>query len=156
MLIGPTGIGAEDGLLITGSLNNGASTPFALPRGIGNNRPRPPSVITYAAGLQLGSSALDARPFSLTGLRLPKPSYAALQGNGMMQGNLRVPWLRNAVNLTLTYQGESSTNANVQSARLPTDLERVGDFSQTLDVHGQPVRLVDPVTRQPVAGSVLP
>jgi hypothetical protein len=99
---------------------------------------------------------LDARPFSVTGVRPPKPSYTALQGNGTMQANVRFPWLRNAINLTLGYQGESATNANVQSARLPTDLERVGDFSQTLDVRGQPVRLVDPVTRQPFAGSVLP
>src|SRR5262249_46140143 len=36
VLVGPTGIGAADGLLINGSLNNGAATPFALPRGIGN------------------------------------------------------------------------------------------------------------------------
>ena len=60
-------MGAADGLLINGSLNNGASTPFALPRGIGNNRPRPRGVYSYAAGFQMGNSAWDARPFSLIG-----------------------------------------------------------------------------------------
>lgn len=156
VLIGPAGIGAEDGLLINGSLNNGASTPFALPRGFGNNRPRPPTAMSYAAGLQLGNSAWDARPFSVTGSPLPKPGYTDMQGSGMMQGQIRVPWLRNAINLTLSYQGESGTNANVQSARLPTDLERLGDFSQTLDVRGEPVRLIDPLTRQPFADNVIP
>ena len=66
-LSGPAGMGAAEGLLINGSMNNGASTRFALPRGIGNNRPRPPGVYTYAAGLQMGSSAWDARK----GLPLP-------------------------------------------------------------------------------------
>ena len=42
VLIGPTGMGAADGLLINGSVNNGASTPFANPRAFGNNRPGDP------------------------------------------------------------------------------------------------------------------
>src|SRR5688572_31294821 len=46
-LTGPAGMGAADGLLINGSMNNGASTRFALPRGIGNNRPRPRGVYSY-------------------------------------------------------------------------------------------------------------
>jgi len=156
VLIGPTGIGAEDGLLINGSMNNGASTPFALPRGIGNNRPRPPTAMSYTGGLQLGNSAWDARSFSLTGVNLPKPSYTDMQASGMMQGQVRIPWLRNAINVVLAYQGESGTNANVQSARLPTNLERLGDFSQTFDAHGQPIRLIDPLTHQPFDGNVIP
>ena len=43
-----------------------------------------------------------------------------------------------------------------QSARMPTALERAGDFSQTLDARGQPVRLIDPATGQPFEGSVIP
>jgi hypothetical protein len=156
VLIGPSGIGAADGLLINGSLNNGASTPFALPRAIGNNRPRPPSVFTYAAAMQLGNSAWDARPFSMTGSPAAKPSYTDAQGVGTMQGQLRVPWLRNMVNIAVNYQGESATNANMQSARVPTDLERAGNFSQTLDVRGLPVQLVDPATRQAFAGNMVP
>jgi hypothetical protein len=156
VLIGPTGIGAEDGLLINGSLNNGAATPFALPRGIGNNRPRPPSVFSYVTSLQLGNSAWDARPFSVTGSRPAKPSYTDVQGQGSMQGQFRVPWLRNALNVAAGYQGETATTANMLSTRIPTDIERLGDFSQTLDVFGQPVRVVDPATLQPFARGVIP
>ena len=155
VLLGPTGIGAEDGLLINGSLNNGASTPFALPRGIGNNRPRLPSLYTYAAGLQLGSSAWDARPFS-TGSKTTTPAYADVQTLGTFQGPVRLPWLRNAITLTLGYQGASRTNATTYFTRMPTEQERAGDFSQTVDALGQPVRIVDPITGQPFSGNLIP
>lgn len=154
--IDPTGIGAADGLLINGSLTNGNSTPFAQPRGIGNNRPRPRGVYTYAAGLQLGNSAWDARPFSLTGSTASQPSYTDMQALGTFGGPVRLPGLRNPINLLVGYQGGSTTGANTQSTRMPTDRERAGDFSQTLNALGQPVRIVDPATGQPFAGNVLP
>ena len=156
VLVGPTGMGAADGLLINGSLDNGASTPFALPRGIGNNRPRLPGVYTYAAGLQMGSSAWDARPYSLIGSRRPLPSYADTQASGTFQGPVRLPWLRNAITLTLGYQGASATNVTSQFTRMPTALERAGDFSATLDARGRPVRIVDPATGQPFEGNAIP
>ena len=156
VLLGPAGMGAAEGLLVNGSLNNGASTPFSLPRGVGNNRPRPRGVYSYAAGFQMGSSAWDARPFSLIGSRAAQPSYADTQSLGTFQGPLRVPWLRNPINLMLGYQGTSGTNVITQSTRMPTALERAGDFSQTLDARGQPVRVIDPATGQTFDGSAIP
>jgi hypothetical protein len=154
--IDPTGMGAADGLLINGSLNNGASTPFAQPRAFGNNRPNQRSLFTYAAGMQMGNSAWDARPYSLTGAPAALPSYTNTQALGSFQGPVRVPGLRNRINLFLGYQGGSDTNTIMQSTRMPTDRERAGDFSQTLDPFGQPARVVDPLTGVPFAGSVVP
>jgi hypothetical protein len=151
-----TGIGAADGLMINGSLNNAASTPFAQARGFGNNRPAQRALYTYATGLQLGSSAWDARPFSLSGLQAVQPSYMDAQALGTFQGPVRLPRLRNPINLFLGYQGTSDTNTNTQWARMPTDRERVGDFSQTLDALGQPVRIFDPDTGLPFAGNLIP
>ena len=150
--------GAADGLLINGSVNNGASTPFAQPRAFGNARPNQRSLYTYAAGFQFGSSALDARPYSLTGARSPKRDYTDLQGLGTFQGPVRLPrrLLPNAINVFLGYQGTSDTNATTESRRMPTDLERAGDFSQTLNALGQPVRIVDPATGQPFEGNRIP
>ena len=148
-LSGLAGMGAADGLLINGSLNNGASTVFALPRGIGNNRPRPRGVYTYAAGFQMGNSFWDASPYSLIGSSSAKPSYADMQAFGNFQGPIRLPWLRNAITLSLAYQGASATNVTTQSARMPTAMERAGNFSQTLDARGAPPTLVDPATGQP-------
>jgi hypothetical protein len=156
VLVGPTGMGAEDGLLINGSLNNGASTPFAIPRAIGNNRPRGPSLYTYAAGLQLGNSAWDARPFSLSGPRPSTPAYTDTQALGTFQGPFRLPGVRNPITVTLGYQGASTTNVNTQFTRVPTDRERAGDLSQTFDALGQPVRIIDPATRQLFAEGVIP
>jgi hypothetical protein len=154
-LLGPTGMGAADGMLINGSLNNGASTPFALPRGIGNNR-RACVRSHLRARSSDGNSAWDAAPFSLSGARVVKPSYTDAQVTGTFEGQLRVPALRNQLTLTLSYQGSSATTSNMQFARVPTALERAGDFSQTLDAAGQPARIVDPFTGEPFAGSVIP
>ena len=155
-LTGPAGMGAADGLLINGSLNNGASTRFALPRGIGNNRPRPRGVYSYAAGFQMGSSAWDARPFSLIGSQSAKPSYADTQALGSFQGPLRVRGLRNPITLSLSYQGASTTSVTTQSTRMPTALERAGDFSETFDARGQAVRVIDPATGQPFTLNAIP
>jgi hypothetical protein len=113
-------------------------------------------VYSYAAGLQTGNSAWDSRPYSLVGSQRPLPSYADTQANGTFQGPVRLPWLRNNITLTLGYQGGSSTNVTSQFTRMPTALERAGDFSQTFDALGQPVRIVDPVTGQPFEGNAIP
>src|SRR5215510_7750863 len=98
----------------------------------------------------------DASPYSLIGSSSPKPSYANMQAFGNFQGPIRVPWLRNAITLSLGYQGSSSTNVTTQSARMPTALERAGDFSQTLDARGALPTLIDPATGQPFERSVIP
>ena len=153
----PSGMGAADGLLINGSVNNGASTPFAQPRAFGNARPNQRSLYTYAAGFQFGSSSFDSRPFSITGLQSGRPSYTDAQGLGTFQGPIRIPrLLRNSINVFVGYQGTSDTNAITRSARMPTDLERAGDFSQTVNALGQPVAVVDPTTGRPFDGNRIP
>ena len=48
-------------------------------------------------------------------------------------------------------------NGNPIRRRVPTALERVGDFSQSLDNNGAPIpQLRDPITRQPFPGNRIP
>jgi len=48
-------------------------------------------------------------------------------------------------------------NGNTIRLRLPTALERQGNFSQSLDNNGAPIpQLLDPVTRQPYANNIIP
>jgi hypothetical protein len=48
-------------------------------------------------------------------------------------------------------------NGNPIRLRVPTALERAGDFSQSLDNNGAPIpQLLDPVTRQPFPGNRIP
>ena len=151
-----TGMGAAAGLLINGSVNNGASTPFAQPRAFGTNRPNQRSLYTYAAGVTFGNSSWDARTHSLTGQETPKPSYTDAQFLGTFQGPFRIPRLRNQLNVVLGYQGTSDHNAIGQWTVVPTALERAGDFSQSVNAAGAPVTIIDPATGLPFAGNRIP
>jgi hypothetical protein len=150
--------GAADGFLINGSVNNGAASPFAQLAAFGNNRRNVRSLYNGGIGILLGNSALDARPFSFTGVETPAPSYSDMQIVGSFAGPLKIPGLitRNAPNLFLGYQRTVDHNASTQSAVMPTALERAGDFSQTRDGLGRLVSLVDPTTGRPFAGNVIP
>jgi outer membrane receptor protein involved in Fe transport len=152
----PTGIGAAAGLLINGSMSNGASTPFAQPRGFGTNRPGQRSLYTGAMGLQFGNSAWDASPYSFTGQRVARPSYNDTQFLGTFQGPFSIPGVRNRLQVFAGYQGSTGYNAISASARMPTERERAGDFSHSLDAAGQPIAIVDPETGQPFADARIP
>jgi outer membrane receptor protein involved in Fe transport len=152
----PTGMGAAAGLLINGSVNNGASTPFAQARAFGTNRPDQRSLYTYASGVQLGNSAWDARPYSLTGQPTARPSYTDAQFLGTFQGPFRIPRVRNQLNVFLGYQGTSDHNAITQWTVVPTALERAGDFSQTRNGANAPVTIIDPATGVPFPGNRIP
>ncbi|MFN7925489.1 MAG: carboxypeptidase regulatory-like domain-containing protein [Bryobacteraceae bacterium] len=43
-----------------------------------------------------------------------------------------------------------------QQVTMPSALERNGNFSQTVDVSGRLIPIVDPLTRQPVPGNIIP
>ncbi|MBI3207470.1 MAG: carboxypeptidase regulatory-like domain-containing protein [Candidatus Solibacter usitatus] len=50
----------------------------------------------------------------------------------------------------------AKVNSAVQQVTMPSALERRGDFSQSVDVSGRLIPIVDPTTRQPVPGNVMP
>lgn len=148
---------AADGLLINGSVNNGAASPFAQLAAFGNNRRGGRSLYNGGLGIVFGNSALDARPFSFTNDRAPKPSYDDLQVLGTFSGPLKGPWsARHRPTLFFGYQRTVEHNATTGSSRVPTAAERAGDFSQSLDAFGQPVAIVDPLTGRPFANNRIP
>ena len=153
--VDPTGIGSAAGLLINGSVNNGAASPFAQARAFGSNRPNQRSLYTYSAGLQMGNSEWDARPYSFGGADTRRPSYTDAQFQGTFQGPVKVPGLRNRVNFFVSYQGTSDHNAQTQSSNVPTELERLGDFSNSVNAQGLPIQVHDPTTGLPFAGNTL-
>jgi hypothetical protein len=153
---GEAGMGAADGLLINGSVNNAASSPFAQPRAFGNSRPSGRSLYTGRYGIQFGNSSWDARPYSLTGQQTAQPSYSDSQILGTFGGPLRLPRFANRSNFFVGYQRSSDTSTTTQSALMPTNLERGGDFSQTRNALGQPVQIVDPLTGLPFPGNAIP
>ncbi len=121
---------AADGLLINGSVNNGASSPFAQLQAFGNNRRGLRSLYNGNLGFSLRNSALDARSFSLTGQDTPKPGYNQMQGLASFGGPLKIPGLinRNGPNFVVNYQWVHNRNASTQTGLMPTLAQRNGDL----------------------------
>jgi hypothetical protein len=153
---GEPGLGAADGFLIDGSVNNSAASPFAQAAAFGNNRPGSRSLYSGGVATLIGQSAWDARPFSFTGEQTPRLDYTDVQVVGTFGGPIRIPTLRNRAIVFAGYQRASDHSTSTQSALLPTMAERGGDFSQSRDAFGRAVRVVDPATGLPFAGNVIP
>jgi hypothetical protein len=143
---------AADGFLINGTVNNTASSPFGLSAAFGNNRRGAPSQYNANLGMVLGNSAFDARSYSLTGEKMPKPDYNRFQGLFAFGGPLRIPRLlrRNGPNLTLNYQWARNRNVVSQSGLVPTEAERAGDLSR------RPNPIFDPTSGVPFPGNTIP
>ena len=149
--------GAADGFLVNGSVNNGAASPFAQLAAFGNNRRGARSLYTGGIAAILGNSAWDARPASFTEQDISKPSYNDVQLAAQFGGPLKIPGLlKNGPNVFVAFQRTSDHNAVTQPALLPTSLERFGDFSQSRDLLGRPLQIVDPATGLPFPGGVIP
>ena len=132
-----------DNFLINGSVNNGASSPFAQIAAFGNNRRGGRGLYNGGIGLIFDNSSLDARSYSLTGQDTPKPSYSRVQGVATFGGPLKIPHLlKNGPNIFLGYQWLHNRNASIASALMPTLAQRNGDFTglpQIFDAGGAPV-----------------
>lgn len=150
---------AADGLLINGSVNNSAASPFAQFGRIGNAFGRR-ALYNGSAGVTVDNSALDARSYSLTGQNTPVPSYNRLTASFNFGGPLRIPLLINDKNISsnffVSYQRIQNRSAETTTGRMPTETERNGDFSQDYNLLGQPVQIFDPLTGLPFDGNVIP
>ena len=148
---------AADGLLINGSVNNGAASPFAQLAAFGNNRNGAKGLYNGGIGITFDNSALDAEPFSLTGLNLSKPTYNRVTGVATLGGPLKIPYLlEHGPVFFAAYQWMRSRDATTQAALVPDLAERNGDFSHELNALGQPVQIFDPVTGLPFPGNMIP
>lgn len=142
---------AEDGLLINGSQNNSASSPFALFPAFGNNRNGSRSLYNGGFGISDDNSIFDARPFSLTGQNTPKPSYNHLSASVFFGGPIKIPHLiRNGPNFFVNYTWTRNRTNNIGTALMPTAAERAGNLSQV------PAPILNPLTGAPFSGNHIP
>jgi hypothetical protein len=125
---------------------------------VGNvNRPTGIRLFRGQLTMDGANSAWDARQPSLTGLIAQKPDTSRLNVSTIFQGPFRIPGLmRTNRQMLIQYSRSSNNNANMQSQRMPTLLQRTGDFSETRDGFGNPVHLVDPQTGLPFSNNVIP
>jgi hypothetical protein len=104
------------------------------------------------------TSVLDARPYSLNGVALPKADYNQLHFGAYVGGPLNIPKIFNGGNKTFFFGGWSGTRGSSPAdifSTVPTAAERGGNFSalatpifnpatgQQFDFNGQP-NVMDP------------
>ncbi len=142
---------AADGLLISGSSQNGASSPYAQSRAFGNFRSLVGSPYNGSVSVNVNNSTLDARPYSLAGIDTPKRGYNNVGGSVSFSGPLRIPRLiRNGPNFSVGYSFTRNRNVQTLTGLVPTVAERNGDLSQS------PGRIFDPESRLPFTDNRIP
>jgi hypothetical protein len=100
-----------------------------------------------------GGSALDARPYSLTGDPAEKASYSQNRFGATIGGPLNIPHLSHGGTKTFlfgSYTGTRATNPYDIFSTVPTLAERSGDFSQS------PVAIFNPSTHTQFANNMIP
>jgi TonB-dependent receptor-like protein len=122
----------------------------------GNRRPPNQSGIRGHAFFSLNNSALDARPYSISGQQVAKPSYSQVRFGIGAGGALRIPKLISGSRtfFFVNYSGTRGRNAFDRISTVPTAAERAGDFSQS--VARGPVVVFDPLTKQPFPSNRIP
>ncbi len=120
----------NEGLLVNGSSNNASSSKFGTSPALGNQRPRNIAVYTGGLAFHFGNSALDAKPYSITGFDIPKPEYSNLTGIATLGGPIQIPHLlRHGPNFSLVYEWTRNNNAMSLSGLMPTTAQRHPGFA---------------------------
>lgn len=113
-------------------------------------------------------SALNANSWTNNRLSLPKPPVNYHQWGYAFSGPVYVPRVydgRNRTFFSTTLERDHDARELTRQARVPTEAERKGDFSKTLNRLGGPFAIFDPATtvvegtratRQPFPGAVIP
>jgi hypothetical protein len=132
-------------LLINGSSNNAATSKFSLEQAFGNQHSNSTALFTGSLGVHFGNSVFDAKPYSITGLEVPKPSYDRLAGVATLAGPLFIPkLLPHGPSFSLVYQWRHDNEADALSGLVPTEAQR------------SPAFVVDPVAAALLAFYPLP
>jgi trimeric autotransporter adhesin len=148
---------SNDGFLVNGSVNNAATSRFSLDQAFGNRRTNSRSLYNGGLAAVYDTSALDARPYSLTGLNTPKPNFNTITGIFNFGGPLKIPHLLpRGPNFVVGYKWTRNRTAETDPGLVPTEAERTGDLSNLVNPLGQPVIVYDPATGLPFPGNVVP
>src|SRR5579875_616256 len=118
--------GGRGGFGGPGGRQRNPNFPGRNPNAFGNGRRNRRNSYTGNVALILDNSALDAKPFSLTGQETPKAAYDKFRSTGMLGRPLKIPHLLSGQKtfFTLNYQLTRSRNGNVLTGLVPIAAER--------------------------------
>jgi hypothetical protein len=127
----------------------------AAARQSGNRRKA--SQIHGTLTVRVENSALNAKPFSITGQDIAQRAYAQSRFTFALGGPLMIPKIVKdpGTFFFLNYSGTRYRNPFTAVETVPTELEREGNFSQSIQAGG-PVQIYDPTTHQPFYGNIIP
>ena len=146
---------AADGLLINGSESNASTSQYSMSPAIGNHRPGTKALYNGSFGAFAENSIFDAKPYSLTGLVLPKDSYNRITMVATFGGPIRIPPIfYHGPNFFVAYQWTRNGSARTGTGLMPTAAERDGDLSGLTNAQGQPLTIYDPATGLPFTGLI--
>ncbi len=119
----------------------------------GNRAGRGQQGLRGALTYTFSNSALDARPYSLTGQTVEKASYAQNRIGATVGGPLRIgKWIRSdRTFIFVNFSGNLGRNPYQAIQTLPSALERAGDFSQRPST-----TIYDPLSRSPFPNNAIP
>jgi len=116
---------SSDGFLVNGSVNNAATSQYTLAPAFGNSRKGSKSLYTSGLAVILDNSALDARPYSISGLNLPKSAYNKITGVATFGGPINIPHLLpHGPNFFIAYAWTRNSLATTQAGLMPTAAQR--------------------------------
>ena len=148
---------SSDGFLVNGSVNNAATSRFSLDQAFGNRRTNSRNLYNGGFAAVYDNSALDARPYSLSGLNTPKAAYNTITGIFNLGGPLNIPHvMRRGPTFFVGYVWMRNRDAETIPGLVPTAAERTGDLSNLVNPLGQPVVVYNPETGQPFSGNMVP
>jgi hypothetical protein len=148
---------SSDGFLVNGSVNNAATSRYSLNQAFGNRRTNTRALYNGGFAAIVDNSALDARPYALSGLETPKPAYNRITAIATLGGPLRIPHLLpRGPTFFVAYEWTRDHTTATDPGLVPTEAERAGDLSGLVNPLGQPLVIYDPVTKLPFPGNVVP
>ena len=118
---------------------------------------RAPSQIHGMVFMTLANSAVNAKPFSISGAEVPQPSYASSRFGFLVGGPLVIPKIVKDTStfFYLNYTGTRSRQSYSAVESVPTAQERMGDFSQLLQTSA-PAQIFYPGTTSPFPNNTIP
>jgi hypothetical protein len=137
-----------------GGPGSGGGGPVMLRMGRGLNMNQPHGSIYYSAN----DAVFNAAPYSLTGNAIPNPAYLQQRFGVALGGPLNIPHIYHGGNRTfffVHYNGTLGDTPYTAFSTVPTELERSGNFSQTL-LNGQAVQIYNPLNGQLFANGIIP
>jgi hypothetical protein len=122
----------------------------ARPGGAQFGNRRRPNGIHGMVSFTLNNSALNAKPFSISGLNATQPAYAQGRFSVIAGGPLVLPKLVKDAGtfFSFNYFATRARNPYTAFATVPTQAERQGDFTQAVQSAG-PISIYDPTTHLP-------